>query len=189
MRIFLRLLLLLWPEIVLAVIYLQNRTLIKSKRWKTLYELAFGKPPNINYLKVYGCRAYALRYGIPKTNKLEPRAKLSHLIDYKSTNIYKIWIPATNKVIRTKNVIFDKNKFFLVKKNLLLKFVKQVKKLHEFIYFPENKPTPYIEPTPNDLKVIYDLITIVPRLLPKPVILKPVKITNKSSPNTQFLIP
>ena len=189
MRVFLRLLLLLWPEIVLAVIYLQNRTLIKSKGWKTLYELAFGKPPNISYLKVYGCRAYALRYKILKTNKLEPRAKLGHLVGYESTNIYRIWIPATNKVIRTRDVTFDKSKLFLIKKNLLLKFIKQVKKLYEFIYFPENEPTPYIEPTPNDLKIIYDLITIVPRLLPKPVILKPVKIASKSSSNTQFLIP
>ena len=78
-RVFLRLLSLLWPEIMLAVIYLQNRTPIKSKKWKTPYELAFGKPPNISHLKIYGCRAYALRYGIPKTNKLKPRAKLGHL--------------------------------------------------------------------------------------------------------------
>ena len=189
MRVSLRLLLLLQPEIIFAVVYLQNRTPIKSKGQKTPYELAFGKPSNINYLKVYRYKAYALRYKISKTNKLEPRAKLSHLIGYKSTNIYKIWIPATNKVIRTKNVIFDKSKLFLVKKNLLLKFVKQVKELHEFIYFLKNEPTPYIEPTPNNLKIIYDLITVVSRLLPKPVILKPVKIASKSNPNTQLLIP
>ena len=140
-------------------------------------------------MKVYGCKAYALRYKIPKTNKLKPRAKLSYLVGYESTNIYRIWIPATNKVIRTKNVTFDKNKLFLVKENLLLKFIKQVKKLHEFIYFLKNELTPYIEPTPNDLEIIYDLITMVPRLLPKPVILKPVKTASKSSPNTQLLIP
>ena len=189
MRVSLRLLSLLWPEIVLAAVYLQNRTLIKSKRWKTPYELAFGKPPDISHLKVYGCRAYELRYRIPKTNKLKPRAKLGHLVGYESTNIYRIWIPATNKVIRTKNVTFDKNKLFLVKENLLLKFIKQVKKLHKFIYLLKNEPTPYIEPTPNDSEVIYDLITVVPQPPPKPVILKPVKIANRNSPNTQLLIP
>ena len=189
MRVFLRFLSLLQPEIMLAVIYLQNRTLIKLKGWKTPYELAFGKPPNISYLKVYGYKAYALRYKIPKTNKLKSRVKLSYLVGYKSTNIYKIWIPAINKVIRTKNVTFNKNKLFLVKKNLLLKFVKQVKELYKFIYFLENEFTPYIELTPNNLKVIYNLIIIVPRLLFKLVILKPVKIANKNSPNTQLLIP
>ena len=169
---------------MLAAIYLQNRTLIKSKGWKTPYKLAFGKPPNISHLKVYGCKAYKLRYRIPKINKLKPRAEFSYLIGYESTNIYRIWIPATNKVIRTKNIIFDKSKLFLVKKNLFLKLVKQVKKLYKFIYFPENEFTPYIEPTPNNLKIIYDLITIVLRLLPKPAILKPVKTASKSSPNT-----
>ena len=109
---------------MLAAVYLQNRILIKSKGWKTPYELAFGKPPNINYLKVYGYKVYALHYKIFKINKLKFRVKFGYLIDYESTNIYKIWIPATNKIIRIKNVTFDKSKLFFSKKKLIFKVCK-----------------------------------------------------------------
>jgi len=36
-----------------------------------------------------------------KLNKLDPRAHIRYLIGYDSTNIYRIWIPHTGKVIST----------------------------------------------------------------------------------------
>src|SRR5437667_4026402 len=45
-------------------------------------------------------------------NKLNPRAEIGYLVRYDSTNIYRIWIPHTGKVISTRDVIFNETKFF-----------------------------------------------------------------------------
>ena len=47
-----------------------------------------------------------------RRNKLNPRAEISYLVGYDSTNIYRIWIPHTGKVISTRDVIFDEATFF-----------------------------------------------------------------------------
>src|SRR5208282_5442939 len=52
-------------------------------------------------------KAYALNHHIPKKQKLEPRAHIGYLVGYDSTNIYRIWIPSRNKVIRSRDVTFD----------------------------------------------------------------------------------
>ena len=43
---------------------------------------------------------------------MSPRAQISHLINYDSTNIYRIWIPRSNKVIRIKNIKFNDTLFY-----------------------------------------------------------------------------
>ena len=52
--------------------------------------------------------------------KLDPRAHISYLVGYDSTNIYYIWIPYQGKVISTQDVIFNKNSLFNSKKEALL---------------------------------------------------------------------
>jgi hypothetical protein len=44
--------------------------------------------------------------------KLNPRAHISYLVGYDSTNIYRIWIPHKGIVISTRDVIFDEETFF-----------------------------------------------------------------------------
>jgi transposase InsO family protein len=62
----------LWPEAFIAAGYLTNRTPSKQLDWKTPFEILeqainpdTPKQPNIAHLRVYGCRAYPLRYKIP----------------------------------------------------------------------------------------------------------------------------
>jgi len=47
-----------------------------------------------------------------RLKKLDPQAEIGYLVGYDSTNIYRIWIPHTGKVISTRDVIFDETKFF-----------------------------------------------------------------------------
>lgn len=61
---------------------------------------------------MYGCRAYPLKKKIPRTQKLEPRAHIGYLVGYDSTNIYRIWIPSEGKVVRTRDVSFDEERFY-----------------------------------------------------------------------------
>ncbi|SLM34143.1 Ribonuclease H-like domain [Lasallia pustulata] len=105
----------LWPEIMCAAGYIANRTPMQKHRWKTPYELATGKKPNLQHLKAYGCKAYSLNKEIGqkhKTWKLTERAHIGHLVGYDSTNIFRIWIPSQRKIIRTRDVTFDETAFY-----------------------------------------------------------------------------
>jgi hypothetical protein len=81
------------PEIYVAAAYLLNRTPTRTIGWKTPFEMAYSKQPSIAHLRVYGCRAYALRTKIPRGDKLSPRALIGYLVGYDSSNIYRVWLP------------------------------------------------------------------------------------------------
>ncbi|SLM34863.1 Ribonuclease H-like domain [Lasallia pustulata] len=73
----------LWPEIMCAAGYIANRTPMQKHRWKTPYELATGKKPNLQHLKAYGCKAYLLDKEIGQKHKiwkLTERAHIGHLL-------------------------------------------------------------------------------------------------------------
>ena len=101
-----------------AAAYVLNRTPNKQLKWKapleTLQEVAkMPNPrPSIAHLRVYGARAYPLIHKIPKSEKLRPRAHIGYLVGYDSTNIFRIWIPSRQKVIRTRDVTFNEMLFY-----------------------------------------------------------------------------
>jgi hypothetical protein len=80
------------PKIYVAAAYLLNRTPTQTLGWKTLFKMAYSKQPSIAHLRVYGCRAYALRQQIPRGDKLSPRALIGYLVGYDSSNIYRVWL-------------------------------------------------------------------------------------------------
>ena len=52
---------------------------------------------------------------LKKTNRLQrlnPKAWIGYLIGYSSTNIYRIWILQLNKVISTRDVVFNEEERF-----------------------------------------------------------------------------
>jgi hypothetical protein len=61
---------------------------------------------------VYGYRAYPLNKHIPRLEKLQPRAHIEYLTEYDLLNIYRVWIPSQEKVIRTHNITFNKELFY-----------------------------------------------------------------------------
>ena len=102
----------MWPEIFKTVGYLNNRTPKKMLGWKTPIDKLTGEKPKLSHLQPYGCRAFPLNQVIPRKEKLEPRAFIGYLVGYDSTNIFRIWIPSRMKVIRTRDVMFDKTRFY-----------------------------------------------------------------------------
>jgi hypothetical protein len=84
----------MWPEMAQTAGYLNNRTPKRQLKRKTPFEALTGEKPSLAHLHPYGCRAYPLNKNIPRRQKLEPRAFISYLVGYDSTNIYKIWIPS-----------------------------------------------------------------------------------------------
>lgn len=65
--------------------------------------------PNLSNLRLYGCRAYVMRQGIAKSDKMEPRAEIGYLVGYVASNIWKIWLPHLNQVREFRDVVFDEN--------------------------------------------------------------------------------
>ena len=113
----------LWPEVTRAAVYLYNRTPNYVNNWKTPYEIFFTRVafsngivtslrrPNLAHLRAYGCKAFAMtddiHRGKLRLQRLDPKAWVGYLVGYRSSNIYRIWIPSLAKVISTRDVIFD----------------------------------------------------------------------------------
>jgi hypothetical protein len=119
----------LWREIIATAVYLYNRTPKHNLEWKSPYEafhdvtmlaeqITSPRKPTLHHLKSYECWSYVLIKSArdpdkpKKWQKLRPKAHISFLVGYKSTNIYRIWIPHKKKVISARDVLFDKEEFY-----------------------------------------------------------------------------
>jgi hypothetical protein len=118
----------LWKEISKAAIYLHNRTPKYQYHWKTSYDQFHtfiaqrnGMPvehkrPDQAHLRAYGCKAFAMTTdALKKANRLQrfnPKAWIGYLIGYDSTNVYRVWNPITNKVVRTRVITFNEHETF-----------------------------------------------------------------------------
>ena len=54
-----------------------------------------------------------------RKQRLKPKAWIGYLVGYESSSIYRIWIPHLNKVIRTRDVIFNEDAIYEGKKETL----------------------------------------------------------------------
>jgi hypothetical protein len=118
----------LWREVTHAAVYLYNRTPRYYYNWSTPYErfhmilaLRNGlqvkeRKPQQAHLRVYGCKAYAATSTYlakkERLKRLHPRNWIGYLVGYDSTNIYRVWNPKSNRVVRTRDVIFDEDCIF-----------------------------------------------------------------------------
>jgi hypothetical protein len=118
----------LWPEIDRVAVYLHNRTPRYQCNWKSHYDrfhtflahrdgvVVLHRKPQQAHLKVYGCKAFALTTEYLKkenrSHRFNPKAWIGYLVGYDSTNVYGIWNPIKNTVIRARDVIFDEDQVF-----------------------------------------------------------------------------
>jgi hypothetical protein len=87
----------------------------------------------ITHLKIFDCKAYSLlkeKNVSLKSEKLVSRAFVDYLIEYNSTNIFRVWNLEIWSISDYKNVIFDENQIFFIyaKKNIIFE-----KKMIEFV--------------------------------------------------------
>ncbi len=123
----------LWLKIFKSINYLNNRTLKKALTWKTLFEALTKKKSNLTHIQSYECRAYFLKNIISRKNRLKSRAFIDYLVKYDFTNIFRIWIFSCMRIVRIRDVIFDKTLFYdlakLDSKHLLIINVKETLKI------------------------------------------------------------
>jgi hypothetical protein len=125
----------LWRKAVNASVYLHNRTPRAQNHWATPYTLFHTYiaekngikghvTPETAHLKAYGCVAYAASISYIKTpranrlRKLDPRSNVGYLVGYNFTNIYKIWIPHTGRMISIRNVILMNQSCLTAERNI-----------------------------------------------------------------------
>ncbi|SMR41581.1 unnamed protein product [Zymoseptoria tritici ST99CH_1E4] len=100
----------LWPELIKAALFINNRSPSTALyNWRSPYECLYGDIPDIDWIRRVGCRAYKL---VPKRKfpkKYDERAHLRVLVGFEGTNVFRLWDLVTGKVKRAKEVLFDEN--------------------------------------------------------------------------------
>jgi hypothetical protein len=102
----------LWSEVFKSVDYLNNRILRRALIWKTLFETLTEKRSNLSHLQSYDCRIYFLKNIISKKDRLKSRTFIDYLVKHDFTNIFRIWIFNRMRIIRIKDMLFDKTLFY-----------------------------------------------------------------------------
>ena len=73
----------------------------------TPFEMFYGRKPEIQSLRIYGCKAFVRRTE-PNLAKTEARAYVGTLVGYDTTQrAYRIWVPQLNKIRVSRDVTFD----------------------------------------------------------------------------------
>jgi hypothetical protein len=97
-------------ECAMTAIYLLNRTPVEAINWSCPYTKVKGVKPSVAHLEVIGARAYVLNEKLPRGAKLESRSLIGHLVGFDFTNIFRVWLPTIGQVIRTRDVVFLRDK-------------------------------------------------------------------------------
>ena len=99
-----------WVEAASTACYLINRSPSIPLDKKTPIEVWSGTPADYSQLRVFGCTAYAH----VDNGKLEPRAVKCVFLGYGSgVKGYKLWNPETQKVMVSRNVVFNESVMFV----------------------------------------------------------------------------
>ncbi|UYV62468.1 hypothetical protein LAZ67_2000715 [Cordylochernes scorpioides] len=96
----------LWAEAVNTATYVLNRTGPTQIEGKTPYELWFDKKPAIDHLRIFGTECF-VHVPDEKRRKLDAKSEKGILVGYCSNKDgYRIWMPNSNKVVTSRDVIF-----------------------------------------------------------------------------------
>lgn len=97
-----------WGEAVMTANCLRNRSPIGPRNVSP--EEAFtGRKPKIGYLRVFGCKAYALKAPAVR-HKLEPNSTIGVFVGYEETTRQdRVYNPERNQIIRSSNVGFKED--------------------------------------------------------------------------------
>ena len=97
-----------WGYALQTTVHILNRAPSKSVQ-KTPYEVWYGKPPSLNYLKVWGCPAYVK---IIKTDKLDVRSEKGRFIGYPKESLgYYFYFPTDQRISISRNAHFLEKEF------------------------------------------------------------------------------
>ncbi|KAC9553683.1 hypothetical protein E3N88_45641 [Mikania micrantha] len=100
-----------WGECILTAAYIINRLPAKILKFKTPYEVIFGKKPKYEHMKVFGCLAY-FRNTDTKGDKFAEKGKAGAFLGYPfGVKGYKIYDMERKKIIVSRDVKFFEDRF------------------------------------------------------------------------------
>ena len=99
----------LWTELLHTKVYQKNRSPTARLQGITPHEAWTGEQPYLGHMRIIGSVAWV---HIPKEKrkKLDERSKKCYLVGYESSNIFRVWNPATRRVERVSHVDFDESR-------------------------------------------------------------------------------
>ncbi|KAJ9561693.1 hypothetical protein OSB04_006853 [Centaurea solstitialis] len=97
----------LWAEAVNTACYTQNRSIIHRRFGKTPYHLLFGRIPDIDYFKVFGCSCFVLNE-TENRGKFGPKSDEMIFVGYSDCSVaYRVFNKKSRVVYESVNVRFD----------------------------------------------------------------------------------
>ncbi|KAJ9553022.1 hypothetical protein OSB04_017067 [Centaurea solstitialis] len=97
----------LWAEAVNTACYTQNRSIIHRRFGKTPYHVLFGRIPNIDYFKVFGCPCFVLNE-TENRGKFGPKSDEMIFVGYSDCSVaYRVFNKKSRVVYESVNIRFD----------------------------------------------------------------------------------
>lgn len=96
-----------WAEAINAANYIENRLGVKHNDNVTPYERWYGRKPNLNYFRTFGCKAYVY-CNDPRRKKLDRKSQQLIFVGYEEhSKGYRFLDNRTNSVVVSRDVRFD----------------------------------------------------------------------------------
>jgi hypothetical protein len=96
----------LWGEAVLVAAYIRNRSPTRALASGTPYQAWTGKQPDLDHLRVFGCKAFAC-VTTPNTSKLDSKAWDCIFVGYSAeSKAYRLYHPASGRIVISRDVVF-----------------------------------------------------------------------------------
>lgn len=96
-----------WESAVATATHVRNRAPSCATNYISPHERLLGCPPDLSYLRTFGCLAYA--HTTTQRTKFDPTSKKFVFIGYDgSTKGYKLWELSTHKIIVSADVVLRK---------------------------------------------------------------------------------
>jgi hypothetical protein len=100
-----------WPEALATANYLRNRC-HSAVVGKTPFELFRGFIPDISGCRIFGSQAWMMQHDVDKNQgKLDLKSVPGYFVGYPAMSKgYLFWNPATDKIMTSRDVMFDESK-------------------------------------------------------------------------------
>ncbi|GJR27611.1 putative ribonuclease H-like domain-containing protein [Tanacetum coccineum] len=100
-----------WAEVINTACYVQNRVLVTKPHNKTSYELLIGRPPNLDFMRPFGCHVTILNT-LDHLGKFKGKADEVFLVGYSvNSKAFRVFNTRTRKVEENLHVKLLENKF------------------------------------------------------------------------------
>jgi hypothetical protein len=100
-----------WEFSFHAAVHIYNRTPLRRTQWSTPYWNIFGKKPDVQYFKTFGCLAWVYKPKEVRKHKLDHRSEAMTFIGYEiGSKAYK-FIRKDNVICIATHAWFDEEKF------------------------------------------------------------------------------